>query len=202
MASRTQWTWVRVNFGSWWRTVRPGMLQSMVMSNWTELNWLHKYFHYGVYWKFFQLLFAIFLISLFIYFCKVRQYTNSDQEISIWTKKQVAVNWIKLFTCNCLLQAMLCSIFHQAQNLAYFHVIHTHTHTHNFCITSPGVQIEFNVFCCPVKLVKPFAFMRWQNLIPLLILNNSISKIPDFFPYCALNWNMHFSKKNLHFVLC
>ena len=29
MASPTQWTWVWVNSGSWWRTGRPGVLQSM-----------------------------------------------------------------------------------------------------------------------------------------------------------------------------
>ena len=43
-ASRTQWTWVWVNSGSWWWTGRPGMLQSMEsqrhnsatkLSNWT-----------------------------------------------------------------------------------------------------------------------------------------------------------------------
>ena len=44
MASRTQWTWVWVNSGSWWWTGRPGVLQSMglqrVGHNWvTELNW-------------------------------------------------------------------------------------------------------------------------------------------------------------------
>ena len=44
MASLTQWTWVWVNYGSWWWTERPGMLQSMglqrVGHNWvTELNW-------------------------------------------------------------------------------------------------------------------------------------------------------------------
>ena len=44
MASPTQWTWVRVNSGSWWWTGRPGVLQSMglqrVRHNWvTELNW-------------------------------------------------------------------------------------------------------------------------------------------------------------------
>ena len=43
MASLTQWTWVWVNFGSWWWTGRPGMLQFMgsqsrtLLSNWTEL---------------------------------------------------------------------------------------------------------------------------------------------------------------------
>ena len=44
MASPTQWTWVWVNSGSSWWTVRPGMLQSMasqsVGHDWaTELNW-------------------------------------------------------------------------------------------------------------------------------------------------------------------
>ena len=43
MASRTQWTWVWVNSGSWWWTGRPGSLQSMglqrVGHDWaTELN--------------------------------------------------------------------------------------------------------------------------------------------------------------------
>ena len=44
MASRTQWTWVWVNSGSWWWTGRPGVLQSMGWQrfghDWaTELNW-------------------------------------------------------------------------------------------------------------------------------------------------------------------
>ena len=44
MASRTQWTWVWVNSGSWWWTGRPGVLQSMrsqrVRHDWEiELNW-------------------------------------------------------------------------------------------------------------------------------------------------------------------
>ena len=44
MASLTQWTWVRVNSGSWWWTGRPGVLQSMgsqrVGHDWAvELNW-------------------------------------------------------------------------------------------------------------------------------------------------------------------
>ena len=44
MTSPIQWLWVWVNSGSWWRTGRPGMLQSMVLQairhNWaTELNW-------------------------------------------------------------------------------------------------------------------------------------------------------------------
>ena len=44
MASPTQWTWVWVNFGSWWWTGRPGVLWFMgswrVGHDWaTELNW-------------------------------------------------------------------------------------------------------------------------------------------------------------------
>ena len=44
MASLTRWTWVWVSSGSWWRTGRPGMLQSIgsqrVGDDWeTELNW-------------------------------------------------------------------------------------------------------------------------------------------------------------------
>ena len=44
MASRSRWTWVSVNSGSWWWTGRPGVLRFMgsqrVGHNWaTELNW-------------------------------------------------------------------------------------------------------------------------------------------------------------------
>ena len=44
MASLTQWTWVWLNFRSWWWTGRSGMLQSMglqrVGHDWvSELNW-------------------------------------------------------------------------------------------------------------------------------------------------------------------
>ena len=46
MVSPTQWTWAWVNSRSWWRTGRPGVLQSMGLQNsrtqlsdWTELNW-------------------------------------------------------------------------------------------------------------------------------------------------------------------
>ena len=44
MASLTQWTWVWVNFRSWWWTGRPGVLQSVgsqrVRHDWvTEMNW-------------------------------------------------------------------------------------------------------------------------------------------------------------------
>ena len=48
MASRTRWTWVWVNSGSWWWTGRPGMLCFMgsqrVRHHWvTELNYCHRY---------------------------------------------------------------------------------------------------------------------------------------------------------------
>ena len=50
MASQTQWVWVWVNYGSWWWTRKPGMLQSMglqrVGHSWvTELNLI---FHYWI----------------------------------------------------------------------------------------------------------------------------------------------------------
>ena len=47
------WAWVWVNSGSWWWTVRPGVLQSMELQraghdwatelNWAELNWTEWY---------------------------------------------------------------------------------------------------------------------------------------------------------------
>ena len=45
MASPTQWTWVWVNYRSWWWTGRPGVLQSFgsqrVGHDWvTKLNWI------------------------------------------------------------------------------------------------------------------------------------------------------------------
>ena len=47
MASRTRWTWVWVNSGSWWWIGRPGVLRLMrsqrVRHDWaTELNWTEK----------------------------------------------------------------------------------------------------------------------------------------------------------------
>ena len=50
MASRTQWTQVWVNSGSWWQTGRPGVLRFMgsqrVGRDWaTELNWREKQSH-------------------------------------------------------------------------------------------------------------------------------------------------------------
>ena len=46
MASLTQWTWIWANSGRWWRTGRPGVLQSMGSQrghNWAaELIWLRQ----------------------------------------------------------------------------------------------------------------------------------------------------------------
>ena len=39
MASPTQWTWVWANSRSWWRTGRPGVLQSMESQRF-RLNWV------------------------------------------------------------------------------------------------------------------------------------------------------------------
>ena len=51
MASLTQWTWVWVNFGSWWWTQKPGLLQSTGLQSighdWTtELNCFIKFMIY------------------------------------------------------------------------------------------------------------------------------------------------------------
>ena len=53
MASRTRWTWVWVNSGSWWWTGRPGLLWFMCSQRvgqdwatelkWTELNIITKF---------------------------------------------------------------------------------------------------------------------------------------------------------------
>ena len=48
MISLTQWTWIWVNFVSWWWTGRPGMLHLMEsqsrrwLIDWTELNWTER----------------------------------------------------------------------------------------------------------------------------------------------------------------
>ena len=57
MASPTHWTWVWVNFGSWWWTGRPGMLQSMGSQRVghdkeTELNW--TFLNYSFLWIYAQ----------------------------------------------------------------------------------------------------------------------------------------------------
>ena len=54
MASLTQWTWVWASSGSWWRTGRPGVLQSMgsqrVGCDWaTELTCHPQFMTSGIY---------------------------------------------------------------------------------------------------------------------------------------------------------
>ena len=52
MASPTRWTWVWASSGSWWRSGRPGVLQSMGSqtaghdSNCTEMNWTESWLTY------------------------------------------------------------------------------------------------------------------------------------------------------------
>ena len=49
MASTTQWTWVWANSGRWWRTGKPGVLQSMglqrVGHNWVPKQQQNSYSH-------------------------------------------------------------------------------------------------------------------------------------------------------------
>ena len=52
MASPTQWTWVWADSRKWWRTGKPGVLQSMgsqrVGHDWvTDLNWCRWHHPYG-----------------------------------------------------------------------------------------------------------------------------------------------------------
>ena len=42
MASSTQWTWVSVNSGRWWRTGKPGMLLSMGSRESNKTWWLNN----------------------------------------------------------------------------------------------------------------------------------------------------------------
>ena len=65
MASPTRWTWVWVNFGSWWWIGRPGVLwfvgSQRVGHDWTELNQMCEFrcfiiscivFKLGPFWNF------------------------------------------------------------------------------------------------------------------------------------------------------
>ena len=53
MASLTQWTWVRADSGRWWRTEKPGMLQSMgsqrVRHDWGPEQQSYIYTHTHIY---------------------------------------------------------------------------------------------------------------------------------------------------------
>ena len=63
-ASLTRWTWVWVSSGSWWRTGKPGVLQSMGSQSWTRLNnWTELKRHFVCHTEFikkYQLSFPIF----------------------------------------------------------------------------------------------------------------------------------------------
>ena len=55
---QTQWTWVWVDFGTWWWTGRPGMLRFMGsqswtwLSDWTELmDWGYIHLLLSVWWQ-------------------------------------------------------------------------------------------------------------------------------------------------------
>ena len=55
MASPTQWAWVWASFRSWWRTGKPGVLQSMELQrvghDWVnELNWTELRKKQGINW--------------------------------------------------------------------------------------------------------------------------------------------------------
>ena len=69
------WTWVWVNFGNWWWTGRPGMLQSMGLQSRTQLsNWTNLIFEMK--WSINQFLNRNYWIQLFLwqilntFFCK------------------------------------------------------------------------------------------------------------------------------------
>ena len=57
MASLTQWTWVRVNFGRWWQTGRPGMLRS---TGYKELDMTER-LNWTVYQQSYKCVFFFFL---------------------------------------------------------------------------------------------------------------------------------------------
>ena len=42
MASLTQWTWVWASSGRWWRTGKPGVLQSMGLQRVRQTEWLNN----------------------------------------------------------------------------------------------------------------------------------------------------------------
>ena len=52
MSSPTQWTWVWANLQRWWRTGKPGMLQSLGLQSQTRLsNWTAITIDYRIFWK-------------------------------------------------------------------------------------------------------------------------------------------------------
>jgi len=86
MASPTRWTWVWVDFGSWWWTERPGVLRftesQRVRHDWTtELNWtehpvistcvyytIRKYTMIRCGMEYSVMCFIVIVFSLYVYF--------------------------------------------------------------------------------------------------------------------------------------
>ena len=120
MASLTQWTWVWVNFRSWWWTERPGVLQFMgsqrVGHDWaTELKWTELKDHiqskaflsYSVAWilalqnkhfAYWMLKFNYFkIIDLMV--CAYFTFIYAGQCIIFWNKYSYKwkVHWRKVF---------------------------------------------------------------------------------------------------------
>ena len=71
MASLTQWTWVWPSSGRWWRTGKPGVLQSMgsqrVGQDWaTELNCTEHQYVSLCYLSMVRIFFLSFLLSVYV----------------------------------------------------------------------------------------------------------------------------------------
>ena len=88
MASPTQCTWVWASSGSWWRTGKPGVLQSMgsqrVGHHWaSELNWTEGFLPIvSCYitcnqWQFYVFLFNLISFYLFYYLTAVARTSNN-----------------------------------------------------------------------------------------------------------------------------
>ena len=80
MASPSRWTWVWVNFRSWWWPGRPGMLQSMgsqrVGHNWgTELNWYVIFMLIIIIYKAYFYLKQVILTSRVFLFCSIKSFS-------------------------------------------------------------------------------------------------------------------------------
>ena len=102
MASLTQWTWVWVNFKSWWWTRRPGVLQSMgsqrVRHDWAtepKLNWKRKAVYNGK--KIISSLISSFLFLKLVFFLIRSQLPENVH--SQWRKWE-CFNLVKIHSCS------------------------------------------------------------------------------------------------------
>ena len=63
MVSRTRWTWVWANYGRWWRTEKPGVLQSVgsqrvrKLSNWATATFIWTFDEFPSSWLLHNLVF-------------------------------------------------------------------------------------------------------------------------------------------------